>query len=71
MALPTRTSPGKQDVRLDPLADLHAHVFAFPLFLVVATCALSLVRRCAELHMRQIAQGGDPFETGSARLQAA
>src|SRR5574337_1133064 len=24
-------------------------------------------RRCAELHMRQIAQGGDPFETGSAR----
>jgi 3-dehydroquinate synthase len=26
-----------------------------------------LVRRCAELHMRQIAHGGDPFETGSAR----
>ena len=26
-----------------------------------------LIRRCAELHMRQIAQGGDPFETGSAR----
>lgn len=26
-----------------------------------------LVRRCAELHMRQIAQGGDPFEQGSAR----
>lgn len=26
-----------------------------------------LVRRCAELHMRQIAFGGDPFETGSAR----
>jgi 3-dehydroquinate synthase len=25
------------------------------------------IRRCAELHMRQIAQGGDPFETGSAR----
>jgi 3-dehydroquinate synthase len=27
----------------------------------------TLVRRCAMLHMRQIAQGGDPFETGSAR----
>lgn len=26
-----------------------------------------MIRRCAELHMRQIAQGGDPFETGSAR----
>jgi 3-dehydroquinate synthase len=26
-----------------------------------------LNRRCAELHMRQIAQGGDPFERGSAR----
>jgi 3-dehydroquinate synthase len=26
-----------------------------------------LIRRCAELHMRQIAMGGDPFETGSAR----
>jgi 3-dehydroquinate synthase len=25
------------------------------------------IRRCAELHMRQIAHGGDPFETGSAR----
>jgi 3-dehydroquinate synthase len=25
------------------------------------------VRRCAERHMRQIAHGGDPFETGSAR----
>jgi 3-dehydroquinate synthase len=28
---------------------------------------MQLVRRCAELHMRQIAMGGDPFETGSAR----
>ncbi len=27
----------------------------------------SMIRRCAELHMRQIARGGDPFETGSAR----
>jgi 3-dehydroquinate synthase len=26
-----------------------------------------MIRRCAELHMRQIGQGGDPFETGSAR----
>lgn len=26
-----------------------------------------MVRRCAELHMRQIAHGGDPFEAGSAR----
>ena len=27
----------------------------------------ALVRRCGMLHMRQIAHGGDPFETGSAR----
>ena len=26
-----------------------------------------MIKRCAELHMRQIALGGDPFETGSAR----
>ena len=26
-----------------------------------------MIRRCARLHMRQIATGGDPFETGSAR----
>ena len=26
-----------------------------------------MIRRCAELHMRQIAEGNDPFETGSAR----
>lgn len=26
-----------------------------------------MIRRCAELHMRQIGQGGDPFEQGSAR----
>jgi len=26
-----------------------------------------LIRRCAELHMRQISGGGDPFESGSAR----
>jgi len=27
----------------------------------------TMIRRCAELHMHQIARGGDPFETGSAR----
>jgi 3-dehydroquinate synthase len=27
----------------------------------------TMIRRCAELHMRQIAHGGDPFESGSAR----
>ena len=27
----------------------------------------TMIQRCAELHMRQIGQGGDPFETGSAR----
>lgn len=26
-----------------------------------------MIRRCAELHMTQIGQGGDPFEAGSAR----
>lgn len=26
-----------------------------------------MIRRSAELHLRQIARGGDPFETGSAR----
>ena len=26
-----------------------------------------MIRRCAELHMHQISQGGDPFESGSAR----
>ena len=27
----------------------------------------TMIKRCAQLHMRQIGQGGDPFETGSAR----
>lgn len=26
-----------------------------------------MIKRCAELHMKQIARGGDPFEMGSAR----
>ena len=30
-----------------------------------------MIRRCAELHMRQIGHGGDPFESGSARPEAA
>jgi 3-dehydroquinate synthase len=37
----------------------------------LATCTPAveeeMIRRCAELHMRQIALGGDPFENGSAR----
>jgi 3-dehydroquinate synthase len=28
---------------------------------------VSMIRRCAELHMHQIGHGGDPFEAGSAR----
>ena len=31
------------------------------------TAMAKMIRRCAELHMRQIGMGGDPFETGSAR----
>jgi 3-dehydroquinate synthase len=31
------------------------------------TAMAYMIRRCAELHMRQIGQGGDPFESGSAR----
>jgi 3-dehydroquinate synthase len=27
----------------------------------------TMIRRCAEIHMHQIAHGGDPFESGSAR----
>lgn len=27
----------------------------------------TLIRRCAQMHMHQIAHGGDPFETGSVR----
>jgi 3-dehydroquinate synthase len=44
---------------------LERHVDALTLFdpSVMAT----MIRRCAELHMRQIAHAGDPFESGSAR----
>lgn len=31
------------------------------------TAMLYMIKRCAELHMHQIANGGDPFESGSAR----
>ncbi len=31
------------------------------------TAMVEMIRRCAELHMHQIAHGGDPFEQGSAR----
>ncbi len=31
------------------------------------TAMAYMIRRCAELHMRQIGEGGDPFESGSAR----
>ncbi len=31
------------------------------------TAMAYMIRRCAELHMHQIANGGDPFESGSAR----
>jgi 3-dehydroquinate synthase len=37
------------------------------LALFAAPAMAEMIRRCAALHMRQIAQGGDPFETGSAR----
>jgi len=33
----------------------------------VPAAAARMIRRCAELHMRQIAHGGDPFESGSGR----
>jgi 3-dehydroquinate synthase len=44
---------------------LEGHVDALTLFEpdVMAT----MIRRCAELHMHQIAHAGDPFECGSAR----
>ena len=44
---------------------LERHADALALFERPAMA--TLIRRCAELHMRQIARGGDPFESGSAR----
>ena len=40
---------------------------AAPLALFDERAMQYMIRRCAELHMHQIAMGGDPFETGSAR----
>ncbi len=40
---------------------------AMPLAAFERDATAYMVRRCAELHMHQIAHGGDPFETGSAR----
>jgi 3-dehydroquinate synthase len=37
------------------------------LALFEAKAMSTLIQRCAQLHMRQIAHGGDPFESGSAR----
>ena len=44
---------------------LEAHADALREFVPAAVARL--IRRCAELHMRQIAHGGDPFERGSGR----
>jgi len=46
-------------------ATLEANADALAAFEPAAVA--QLVRRCAEIHMHQIAFGGDPFETGSAR----
>lgn len=37
------------------------------LVLFKADAMAYMIKRCAELHMHQIARGGDPFESGSAR----
>jgi 3-dehydroquinate synthase len=44
---------------------LEAHADSLHDFAPAATSRM--IRRCAELHLRQITQGGDAFETGSAR----
>ena len=44
---------------------LERHVDALTLFEPAAMA--TMIRRCAELHMHQIAHAGDPFECGSAR----
>jgi 3-dehydroquinate synthase len=44
---------------------LERHIDALSVFEGAAMA--TMIRRCAELHMRQIAHGGDPFEMGSAR----
>ncbi|MEO8189168.1 MAG: DUF2298 domain-containing protein [Acidobacteriota bacterium] len=47
-------------------ADLHAHVFAIPLFLLVATCALALLRRGALPETRVVAIAGSAAALGAA-----
>lgn len=44
---------------------LEQHIDALSLYEPQAMA--TLIQRCAALHMHQIAHGGDPFETGSAR----
>lgn len=44
---------------------LERHIDALSIFDRAAMAIM--IRRCAELHMHQIAHGGDPFEAGSAR----
>ena len=44
---------------------LERHVDALTLF--EPAVMANMIRRCAELHMHQIAHAGDPFECGSAR----
>ena len=44
---------------------LERHADALVLF--VRPAVAYMIRRCAELHMHQIAHGGDPFEFGSVR----
>jgi 3-dehydroquinate synthase len=46
-------------------AELEAHAAELARFEPMPT--RRMIERCAELHLRQIAGGGDPFETGSAR----
>lgn len=43
--------------------EAHAHDLA----VFEPSAAAYLIRRCAELHMRHISTGGDPFEAGNAR----
>jgi len=44
---------------------LERHIDALSIFERGAMA--TMIKRCAELHMHQIARGGDPFESGSAR----
>jgi len=46
-------------------AELEAHAAELARFEPMPT--RRMIERCAELHLRQITGGGDPFETGSAR----